>query len=414
MPRRHAHDYGDGVSRWRRWRAWTKAHPLFFDSCLALVLLVGGLLTLGPGNDGSRGPDDHQIAFAPTTASYVLLVLACLVLVARRLRPTEVLAAELVLSLVGIAVDHSNSQTFGALFVAVYTVSMMRAWRTAVALSSAVGVLVCGALWVVAADDVEQQVTYVFAALIAAACAIGIARRARRQVILDAEERALRAEQSREEEARRQVTEERLRIARELHDVLAHHIAVINVQSGVAQHLLATDPAKAGEAIGHVREASQVALSEMTTVLGLLRAPDESSAVQPAPGLAQADALVESVRRAGVPVTWRVTGAVRALAPVTDLAAYRVVQESLTNVGKHGRGGAEVVVDYRDDVVVLDIANRVNGAIPTAGTGLGLVGMRERVAAVGGSLEVGESDGRFVVHAELPAPQVATAAEVTS
>ncbi|MFN8156919.1 MAG: histidine kinase [Candidatus Nanopelagicales bacterium] len=394
------------MSRWRRWRAWTKAHPLFFDSCLALVLLVGGLLSLGPGNDGSRGPDGHPIVFEPTAASYILLVLACLVLVARRLRPVEVLGAELVLSLVGIAVDHSNSQTFGALFVAVYTVSMLRAWREAVGASAVVGLLICGSLWVVAADEVEKQVVYVFAALIAAACAIGIARRARRQVILDAEERALRAEQSREEEARRQVTEERLRIARELHDVLAHHIAVINVQSGVAQHLLATDPAKAGEAIGHVREASQVALSEMTTVLGLLRAPDESSATQPAPGLAQADALVESVRRAGVPVTWRVTGAVRPLAPVTDLAAYRVVQEALTNAGKHGRGGAEVLVDYRDDVVVLDISNRVAGEIARAGTGLGLVGMQERVTAVGGTLETGESDGRFLVHAELPAPPV--------
>ena len=78
MPHRVAHGYGDGVSRWRRWRAWTKAHPLFFDTCLALVLLVGGLLSLGPGNDGTRGPDGHPIVFEPTAASYVLLVLACL------------------------------------------------------------------------------------------------------------------------------------------------------------------------------------------------------------------------------------------------------------------------------------------------------------------------------------------------
>jgi signal transduction histidine kinase len=401
------------VSRWRRWRAWTKAHPLFFDTCLAAVLLVGGLLTLGPGNDGSRGPDDHPIVFEPTTASYLLLVLACLVLVARRLRPVEVLGVEIVLTLVGIAVDHDQTQTLGALLVAVYTVAMLRGWRTALPGAALAGVLASGALWLSAADEVEQQSVYVFAALIAAAYAIGIARRARRQVLLDAEERAVRAEQSREEEARRQVTEERLRIARELHDVLAHHIAVINVQSGVAQHLLATDPAKAEAAIGHVREASQVALSEMSTVLGLLRAPEESTAVQPAPGLAQADALVESVRRSGVPVTWRVTGSARPLAPVTDLAAYRVVQESLTNAGKHGRGGADVLVDYRDDVLVLEIGNRVNGANASAGAGLGLLGMRERVTAVGGRLTTGEADGRFVVHAELPAPQQAAASEET-
>ena len=119
------------------------------------------------------------VGFEPTAASYILLVLACLVLVARRLRPVEVLGAELVLSLVGIAVDHSNSQTFGALFVAVYTVSMLRAWREAVGASAVVGLLICGSLWVVAADEVEKQVVYVFAALIAAARAVGIARRAR-------------------------------------------------------------------------------------------------------------------------------------------------------------------------------------------------------------------------------------------
>jgi signal transduction histidine kinase len=399
------------VSRWRRWRAWTRAHPLFFDTCLAVVLLALGLVSIGTSGDAGRGPDGHPIPFEPTPASYLLVVAACAVLVARRLRPVEVLVAELVLCLTGIWVDHSNTQTFPALFVAVYTVTMLRPWRRAVPLSAGVGALVSGAIWVVAVDEVERQVTYVFAALIAAACAIGIARRARRQVLLDAEERALYAERTREEEARRQVTEERLRIARELHDVLAHHISVINVQSGVAQHLLATDPAKAEQAIGHVREASQVAMSEMSTVLGLLRAPDEMSAVQPAPGLAQADALVESARRAGLPVTWRVTGTVRPLAPVTDLAAYRVVQESLTNAGKYGRGGVEVQVDYRDDVLTLDIGNRVNGEKATAGAGLGLLGMRERVTAVGGRLETGERDGRFLVHAELPAPQRAVVVE---
>lgn len=398
------------MSRWWRWRAWTRAHPLFFDTCLAAVILSLGLLSLGPG-DSSSASDGHGPPFEPTPASYLLLVVACVVLVVRRRRPMEVLGAELVLCLVGIWVDHGNTQTYAALFVAVYTVSMLRPWRTAVPSAATAGVLVFAAIWFLSDDPVAHQAAYVFGAVIVAASAIGIARRARRQVLLDAEERALYAERTREEEARRQVTEERLRIARELHDVLAHHISVINVQSGVAQHLLASDPAKAGEAIGHVREASQVAMSEMSTVLGLLRAPEESSAVQPAPGLAQADALVESVRRAGLPVTWRVTGTVRPLAPVTDLAAYRVVQESLTNAGKYGRGGVEVRVDYRDDVLTLDIGNRVNGDTATAGAGLGLLGMRERVTAVGGRLETGETDGRFLVHAELPAPQRAVVAE---
>jgi signal transduction histidine kinase len=247
------------------------------------------------------------------------------------------------------------------------------------------------------------DVTYTLTAVSAMACAIGFAVRGQRALVAAAEDRALRAELTREEEALRRVTQERLRIARELHDVLAHHIAVVNVQAGVAQHLIAADPQAATAAIGHVRESSRVALSEMSTVLGLLRSSDDATSTQPAPGLAQADELVESVRRSGLAVSWRVTGTPRVLPPATDLTAYRLVQESLTNAGKHGSGGVDVTIDYRAADVVLEVLNPMRaGAVVGAG-GLGMIGMRERVAAVGGSLDVGPQGGRFVVHAELPA-----------
>jgi signal transduction histidine kinase len=142
----------------------------------------------------------------------------------------------------------------------------------------------------------------------------------------------------------------------------------------------------------------------MATVLGLLRTADDASSTQPAPGLAQTDALVQSVRRSGLPVTWRVTGTPRELAPVTDLTAYRLVQESLTNAGKHGTGAAEVLVDYRPASVAVEVSNPMIASSVVSPGGHGLIGMRERVAVVGGSLDVGPDGGRFVVRAELPAP----------
>ncbi|MFN8168337.1 MAG: histidine kinase [Candidatus Nanopelagicales bacterium] len=258
-----------------------------------------------------------------------------------------------------------------------------------------------------AGDELLGNAVYTLVAVSAMACAIGFAVRSNRALLAAAEERARVAEQTREEEAQRRVTEERLRIARELHDVVAHHIAVINVQSGVARHLLTTDPHAAAEALGHVRDESAVVLAEMSTVLGLLRGDAGGAAAdaQPAPGLAQVDALVDSVRRSGTTVTLRTSGSPRELTPSTDLAAYRIVQESLTNAGKHGHGPASVAVEFRDDALVIEVANEVAPGAATAGSdgGHGLVGMRERVAAVGGTLDAGaRPDGRFVVHAELP------------
>jgi signal transduction histidine kinase len=372
-----------------------RARPFVGDSILAAVLLALGLT--GQPDPRNTGPSGQ------TPAAYAAVVLCCLVLVWRRTAPLPVWASTVVVGATGIAIAGGPSQTIAPAMVAVYTVATLFRKRAAILCAVGTALTFITTYHWVTGETWFGDATYTLLAVSGMACAIGIAVRGQRQMVVAAEERAVRAEATREEEAQRRVTEERLRIARELHDVVAHHISVINVQSGVAKHLVHSDPDAADAALGHVRDASAVVLSEMATILGLLRTADDAPDTQPAPGLAQADALVESVRRSGLTVSWRVTGSPRALAPSVDLTAYRIVQEALTNAGKHGLGAADVTVDYRDELVVIDVTNPVAVARAGSPAGHGLVGMRERVASVGGTLDAGpRGDGRFHVHAELP------------
>ena len=393
------------MSWWADVRAWRAAHPFVSDVALAVAIFLLGIA--GQPNPQTGEP----VPLTPAVVAF--LVLACLALVARRRAPVTVWAITVVLSALSVLQVAGPAPAIVTAMVAVYTVAVLCRPAVALAVAAATPAILLGTYYLATSDSVPLgDVAYTVIAVSAMACAIGFAVRSQRAVVAAAEERALRAERTREEEAQRRVTEERLRIARELHDVLAHHIAVVNVQAGVAQHLLASNPTAAAEAIGHVRESSQVALTEMATVLGLLRTADDGSSTQPAPGLALADALVASVRRSGLPVTWRVTGTPRPLAPVTDLTAYRLIQESLTNAGKHGSGATEVVVDYRVADVVVEVSNPVAPDSSVAPGGHGIIGMRERVAAVGGSIEVGPRGGRFVVRAELPAPRAESTSRV--
>jgi signal transduction histidine kinase len=199
------------------------------------------------------------------------------------------------------------------------------------------------------------------------------------------------------------VTQERLRIAREVHDLVAHHVSVINVQSGVAEHLLESDPVSAEAAIGQVRIASAQVLTEMSALLGMLRTNSDGPSRVPAPGLAELDELIDSMRRTGLQITLSRTGMPADLAPLVDLTAYRVVEEALTNAHKHGRGGAIIKVEVQESAITVDVRNKVDETNLNAERGHGLVGMWERVAAVGGRLDVGpQPDGTFLVHVELP------------
>jgi signal transduction histidine kinase len=384
------------VSAPRQARLWLRAHPLVADSVLAVVVAVVALL-------GGPNPRDGVAVPESSPSSYLVLAVVCVALVFRRRMPIAVWAVTVVAGVLEVWLDGAPDRVLLASMIAIYTVATSRRWRTAVAAAAVTALAFATAYRMAENAPLLTDTTYALLAFGAMACAIGIAVRGQRQVVAAAEERARIAEQTREEEAQRRVTEERLRIARELHDVVAHHIAVINVQAGVARHLLDTDPEQASAALGHVRDSSQVVLTELSTILGLLRTPDEADSRQPAPVLGQVDELVDSMRRAGLEITWSVAGTPALLAPGTDLAAYRLVQESLTNARKHGLGRADLAVRYAEDSVAIDVTNPVAPGTEMAESGHGLVGMRERVAALGGTLEVGMNEhDRFFVHAELP------------
>ena len=229
----------------------------------------------------------------------------------------------------------------------------------------------------------------------------------------EVEQRAEEAERTRDEVARRMAMEERLRIARELHDSLTHSISVIQVQAGVAVHLARKRGEDVPPALAAIQEAGADAARELRATLGVLRSEEDGDGS----GLAQLDSLVARARAAGLPVTVTVTGAQRPLPPEVDQAAYRIVQEALTNVSRHaGHACASVHLHYTpetlsvqvdDDgqgpVISTDTSNGTGTGTRPSGPGLGLVGMRERVSALGGQLQAGPQDGGFRVRAELPA-----------
>ncbi|CAM5437006.1 ATPase [Streptomyces spiroverticillatus] len=299
--------------------------------------------------------------------------------------------------------------SFGPM-LAVYTVASLRPLRISVACT-----VLMGAAWVCAGllDPRSSMPAVVAQAMVwpAALCRFGVV--ARRSAKLA---RRLREEQ--EERARREVYEERGRIARELHDVVAHHMSVISVQSGLAQFVFASDPPTARAALGTIADTSAEALEEMRRMLRLLRAPDdrddENAPDAPMPGLARLAEMVERVRAGGVPVELKVTGTRRPLAPGVELCAYRVVQEALTNVLKHAPGAPTVVeLRYRPHQVTVRVVNEESsggeGVIPAkvvGGSGHGLIGMRERAKLYGGTISIGPhggaDSGGYEVRLDLP------------
>ena len=219
--------------------------------------------------------------------------------------------------------------------------------------------------------------------------------------VREVEQRADEAERTRDEAARRKAVEERLRIARELHDSLTHSISVIQIQAGVAVHLAHKRGEEISPALAAIQEASTDAARELRATLSVLRSAEDGEGS----GLTQLDSLVARAQAAGLPVTLAVTGTERRLPPDVDQAAYRIVQEALTNVSRHAGGAcASVQLCYQPDVLTVQVDDDGTTA-PTrpAGQGLGLIGMRERVTALGGRLHAGpRPGGGFQVRAELP------------
>jgi signal transduction histidine kinase len=221
--------------------------------------------------------------------------------------------------------------------------------------------------------------------------------------VREVEQRADEAERTKDETAQRRAMEERLRIARELHDSLTHSISVIQVQTGVAVHLARKRGEDVSPALLAIQEAGADAVRELRATLGALRSEEGDGS-----GLKQLDSLVARARTAGLPVTLTVTGTERPLPPEVDQAAYRIVQEALTNVSRHaGQACTAVHLHYEPESLSIQVVDDGNGSITStrpAGPGLGLIGMRERVSALGGGLQAGpQDDGGFLVLAELPA-----------
>jgi signal transduction histidine kinase len=226
-------------------------------------------------------------------------------------------------------------------------------------------------------------------------------------------ERELRLHQARQaeadlERARRGVTEERMRIARELHDVVAHSMSVITVQAGFGNLVIDEQPAQARAALGAIATTGREALTEMRTLLGMLR-EDGPAALAPAPGLGELDHLMAQTAKAGVRVQVTITGAPRPLPPGIDLSAFRIVQEALTNVVKHaGTASCRVVIGYEEHELSIEITDDGRGGPAVDGNGHGLVGMRERVHLYGGTVEAAPLPGRgFRVAASLPVAKAA-------
>ncbi|EPH45495.1 putative Sensor histidine kinase YxjM [Streptomyces aurantiacus JA 4570] len=353
---------------------------------------------------------------APGVLSLTLMFLAAAALVFRRRTPWTVLATTSAFSLVELVTSGPRAPVVMCAVIALYTVAASTnrptTWRIGlVTMTGLTGVaMLAGPLpWY------AQENLGIFA-WTGMAAAAGDAVRSRRAFIDAIRERAERAERTREEEARRRVAEERLRIARDLHDVVAHHIALVNVQAGVAAHVMDKRPDQAKEALAHVRDASRSALGELRATVGLLRQTgDPEAPTEPAPGLGRLDDLVDTFRHAGLPVDV-VRGDAGPTPPAAvDLAAYRIIQEALTNVqkhaGEHAKAEVSVVrVGPNLEITVLDDGAGDDAQAaddPDRGGGHGLLGMRERVSALGGRCSAGPRyGGGFRVHAILP---VATA-----
>ena len=222
------------------------------------------------------------------------------------------------------------------------------------------------------------------------------------------ETRAVQLEREREANASRAVIEERVRIARELHDVVAHHVSVMGVQAGAARTVMGTAPEKAAETLASIEDTSRTAVSEMHRMLGMLRQVDDTDSTSPQPSLDRLDELIESMRHAGIGVELELTGERRPLSPMVDLSAYRIVQEALTNTVKHaGLAKALVRIDFGTSDLEITVADDGRGAASAAGSpagsGNGILGMRERAQLCGGTLEAGpKHGGGYRVHAVLP------------
>ncbi|GAB3323260.1 sensor histidine kinase [Geodermatophilus aquaeductus] len=389
-----------------------RAAPLRLPAWAQDVLLAAFVTVMQVQGTVSRVDADPARVLRPLDdlgyLGYVLLVVGGAVVVVRRRWPVPVFAATALASLLYYALDFPDGPGWLGLFVALYTVTALGDGRRSLLVAGG-GTAVLAAGWLVSGADVEPPaaIGWVFFRIGASvmSAALGESVRSRREIAAEALARAELAERTREQEARARVDEERLRIAREVHDTVAHALAVISVQSGVTAHVLDRRPDRAREALEAIARTSSEALQDMRAVLGVLRGPDDGRA--PHPGLGRIGELTARAREAGLDVDLAAASPPPPVPGAVGGAAYRILQESLTNVIRHvGPTRVTVALEVAAGILcvrVRDEGPREGRRAAAAGTGQGIAGMRERCRLLGGDLDAGPlPGGGFAVTARLP------------
>jgi signal transduction histidine kinase len=390
----------------RSW--WRSLDRRLVDAAVVLVLVVVTALPLAtrPLTDGQRPSE---------VWAYLLVAAICVPFAFHRRYPVAAISVACG-ALILYAAGRYAAYPGIPIFVLVAGISL-HSTRSRALLAAGLGAVAISVGVLLQPEGVATASTWVASLLaLAVAWLWGENLRNRRARWAAMEERARRLEAEREERDRQAVTAERLRIARELHDVVAHSMSVIAVQSGVANHVIDSRPAQARQALATIEATSRSALVELRRLLGVLRQGDDPVAsLEPNPGLAELGRLADQIRSAGVEVDLTVEGEPGDLPPGVDLSAFRIAQEGLTNVLKHGGGMAHVLVRYGPGAVAVEIADDGRAAEDDAtgdGTGHGLIGMRERVAVFGGELSAGPvPGGGYRMAARLPYAAAAGAGE---
>ncbi|WP_040391868.1 sensor histidine kinase [Catelliglobosispora koreensis] len=353
------------------------------DGLLALLLVVPALFGSFATQEGG-GPSRPLDAFG-----IALIVGCCLVLAVRRRWPVATMLASATTCMVYLVVPYTYGPIFFVLTIAVYSAGRYGQLNRALAAAGVSVLLLVTHVFTGASGLPGFYGVIPAVAWIAVPFSVGVAVR----LVKEARQR------DRAELIRQHVDDERLRVAQEVHDVVAHGLAAIKMQADVALHVFAKKPEQATVALEAISRTSGVALEELRMALATVRAPAAST-----PGLEQVPGIVERMMEAGLRVNLRVNGQRPALPPVTDLYGYRVVQESLTNVLRHaGASEAAVTIDYAPETVSITVTNPVGRVSGSSGSGSGINGMRQRVEAVGGEFSAGKvSSDRFEVRAILP------------
>jgi signal transduction histidine kinase len=367
---------------------------------LVFVLEVLGILSREANQSGEFS---LSLLGDVPAATYLLLGASSVALLWRRSQPLLVLLATLSAAIVWDVMALEGCPS-GAIFVSLYGVGRyITDNRRAL-------VAVAAAMVLAVADDLIEgepaSVVTLSLGFVLSWWYVGRRVRGRREYVTLVEERAEYLERERHAEAQRAVDEERARIARELHDVVAHRVSMITVQAGAAQTVAVSDPERATRAMKAIEGAGREALEELRQILGVLRADEPGQPLTPVHGLAEMPQLVADMKRTGMDVSLSVEGVVPTDLPAhVDLASYRIVQEALTNVLKHAGPGAAAEVDVSSDgqTLTIEVTDRGSGRASLPGSGQGLIGMRERAALLGGTFEAGpRPGGGFRVTARLP------------